>query len=183
MDILKDRITGLRARIFELDGHKDLFIKAQGLDESVQKIRVQIEKDATELKGLKDDMKDLKKKKAGIVATATVKLSETMSSVLPEGKAIIHIDENGKCFIGWLKAGDTKPRPYFGLSDGEKKAFNPALVHALKGNVNLIEAAEVDDKRLQVLIDKYGKSDVQTIFATCHTPQGINGDGWKVVEL
>jgi len=181
MEMLRDVITGIRVRINELNDNKDLFIKAQGLEEEVAKIQLKTVQNETALVTLKDEHRALQQQKNDIVRTSTGKLSEAMTAVLPDGEAVIDIDNNGKVFIGWKKEGDSSPRPYHGLSEGEKKTFNPALIRALKGNINIIEAAEVDRKRLENLLEKYRQDETQTIAATCHDYGQY--EGWKEVRL
>jgi hypothetical protein len=103
-----------------------------------------------------------------------------MDAVLPRGRSILRIEDDGALFIGWQD--QKKPVPYSGLSGGEKVAFDQALARALGATVLIVEAAEMDPARLSEALDRYGKTGLQVIVSSCHEPTTYPS-GWKAVRL
>jgi hypothetical protein len=176
----RDRITGLETALRDMRDKKEIFNKSQGLKESTEKIRgeaVQIREDiATE----KNNREALVNKKNAAVKTVLQAVTKKMDDVLPRGKAILKIDDDGGLFIGWQ--GEKKAVPYSGLSGGEKVSFDQALVRALGGTILIVEAAEMDPARLTEALDRYAKTGLQVIVSSCHEPDGYP-QGWKAVRL
>jgi hypothetical protein len=179
-EILLQLISGLRQRIETLRESERLFVKAQGIDEQIEKSRANITKLDADTSGLKEELSELKAQKIKAMTETAVALSARMNQILPEGKAIFNITEDGKVFFGWKIGKNVKP--YAGLSGGEQKVFDSALVYALGANIVIMEAAELDKNRLPAALSSLNKLDAQVICLTCHEPLGIPR-GWNVVRL
>jgi len=178
MDIglLKDTLSGLKTKGIELGEKRDLFVKAQGLNESIEKTRQEtgllvIKQDKT-----KEQIKEKIALKNEAVSKTASALEEKMAEILPYGKAVFKIDEDGSVFIGW------DDKPYSGLSGGEKVAFDGALCHALGSEFLIFEAAELDSENLPATMEMLSKISKQVIVNSCHEPKEVP-DGWNVVKL
>lgn len=179
--ILNDQITGLKAKLINLRRDKALFDKAKGLDEQTAKFQKEAEENRTAAskgKLLYDTL--ISKKNATITASLNT-IMDKMNDVLPAGKAVIQVTEDGDCFIGWVNGKVNIPYP--GLSGGEKVAFDTALVYALGGNILITEAAELDPERFAAALEKYEHTDLQCIIMSAHEPANMPPKGWQVVWL
>jgi hypothetical protein len=184
IELIKKQIEGLRAKKAELLEKQQVFLKVQGLDEELEKARVEIIDKQTTVEKLKEKLSDLKTQKANALEATFQALADKIGEVLPDGDAAFYIDEDGKLLIGW-KRGELYI-PYDGLSGAEKAVFDSALSHALLGEAEnkilVIEAAELDKKRLSVELKKLNELDSQVIILTCHEPEGIP-KGWNLIRL
>jgi len=186
IQMLEQQLEGLEAEGKKLREQEKLFYKAQGLEEQIAAARKEIDESETDLQAHKEDMSELKAKKINAITDTLVAMSTKMSDILPYGKAIIEIDES-KFRNGW-KMPKNKYVAYNGLSGGEKVLFEQALIYALLGDAKhkllIYEAAEVDKKRLQALLQHLAgaNSDTQIIVNTCHIPDEIP-EGWNGVDL
>jgi DNA repair exonuclease SbcCD ATPase subunit len=178
--LLKDQITGLTAKLENLRKDKSRFDKAKGYDESIAKFQKEAEAMREDAKKLKDVSEKLTAKKNAATTASLQTIMAKMNEVLPMGKAVITVSEDGDCFIGWHNGKVAIPYP--GLSGGEKVAFDTALVYALGGNILVTEAAELDDNRLADALTKYGQTNLQCIVMSAHEPAKIP-EGWEVVRL
>lgn len=179
--LLQDQITGLREKIKSLRNDKDLFIKVQGLQESEEKMRGEAKELREKTAFLKTSNKKLQEKKNGIVSSSIKSLANNITSLLPEGTAVIEVSESGDFFIGWQRNQETVV-PYSGLSGGEKVTFDAALASALKANLIICEFAELDSKRLTIALEKIAKTDFQVVALSAHDPEKVP-EGWEVVRL
>jgi hypothetical protein len=190
IQILEAQITGITARLKELRDHETLFNRAGGFDEAIERSladRVTAERD---IATVKKDLADLQAKKSEALKATTEALSGKMSQVLPEGKAVFEIGEDG-LNIGWMKGAPHHPELYFhpwaGLSGSERNCFDQALSFALLGDgekIILMELAESDTEHLGALLDHLAKNthqDTQIIACTWMRPRQV--EGWAVVEV
>jgi len=177
--MIEQQITGLKGKLVELQGQEKVFIEALGIDKSVAKIRVETDEMKANVATLKEEEDTLVVQKNAAVAETAKALSEEMSKILPLGSAVFRIDEDGNAFIGW-KNGHTVS--YEGLSGGEKVMFDAALCHALKANVIIQEAAELDREALLNNLAKTVDSKTQFIVSTCHPPKELAGK-WTVIGM
>ncbi len=176
----RDQITGLETSLQEMRKKKEIFNKAQGLNESTEKLSgevVQLRADIETEKGKRDGLVD---QKNAAVRTVLQQVAQKMDAVLPKGKAVLKIDDGGGLFIGWQDR--EKPVAYSGLSGGEKVAFDQALVKALGGTILIVEAAEMDGGRLFEALERYANTGLQVLVSTCHEPDKFPA-GWKAVRL
>jgi len=187
MDIqmLEQQVSGLIGKIAALRSDNALFLKAQGLDEQKEKAGKELSEVEVDLQNVKEELSELQGQKANALRVTAEALAAKMGEVLPEGRALFEIGEDG-VFIGWENQG--KRIPYPGLSGGQKVPFDQALSHALLGDaktkVLIYEAAEADRQHLDALIQHLTKSpeNVQVILNSCHRPGEIP-EGWQVVDM
>jgi len=180
--LLQDRIEGLKGRRDELRKDQSAFIKAQGMDEEALKLQNEAERYKLTAQKCKGIIAELIAKKTVAVRSTADAFSARMAAVLPEGKAIFTIDDDGNVFLGWQRA-DGQTIPYAGLSGGEKVTFDAALVASLKANVIIVEAAELDAEHLEAALEKYGEAEgVQVLVSTCYPPATVP-QGWEVIRV
>ena len=184
--LLEDQIRGLVARKSELEAKEKRFFKVQGLEESIEKARSDIETYEVDLQSHKEELAELNSKKIASLVKTTSAMADTMNKFLPEGSALIDV-ENG-VNIGWIKSGDKKPRPISALSGGERAIFNSALAYALLGDaehkVIICEAGEADDKNLNGLIKRInGQHPKAQVIVNCWHRPARKPKGWYMEEL
>jgi len=185
IEMLTQQVTGLQAKLTELRTGENLFHKAKGLDEEIEKARKDVTKIELDNQTVKEELAELRGQKAAALASTAEALSEKMSLVLPEGKALLEIGEDGSVWIGWELNGVR--RPHKGLSGGQRVLFNQALSFAMLGEgekILIVEAAELDDARLLVALEHLSRlpEDVQVVLSTCHVPP-LTPTEWSVVEV
>lgn len=182
MNEIQDLITGLEGKLKVLQGDKEIFIRAQGMDIEAEKLRVEGQRTADQVADLKVQVSEKQSGKRKAIAPVVEGISKAMNSFLAVGSATLEILEDGSFFIGWVnEAGQTVP--YSGLSGGEKVAFDAALAKSLGATVLCVEAAESDEMNLQALLEKYKASDIeQVIVSTCHGPAVVSA-GWEVAHV
>lgn len=187
IELLKQNIAGLESRIATMEAQQQLFLKVQGIDETIEKSKVEAVDLEKETEELKTAIADLKQKKRESLAATMDALALKMSEVMPIGKAVFDISEDGKVFIG-LET-NIGVVPHAGLSGGQKSAFDQALAYALLGNgekVIVIEAAEMDRKRLEMTLDAIevnADDKTQYIVNTWVDLKTTITDKWNIVRL
>lgn len=176
--LIQNQIDGLTEKGKNLRKQEALFLRAQGLEEQAEKIRVEMGDKDEELQALKEELAELKAKKSELVITTAADLADKMGDVLPRGKAIFYIDE-GAVFLGWAQESSASITPYNGLSGGEKAEFDAALAYALGANILVVEAGEMDGPNLQAMVEKLNGLDVQVLVNSWHAPETLP-DGWNI---
>jgi hypothetical protein len=179
--LLEDQIVGMKQRLILLRRDKEAFIKAQGMAEEAEKLRAEALKKRDEVALLKTSNAALITKKNAAMAKSLSGMIAKLTKVLPNGKPIVDVKEDGDVFIGWQKEGK-QPVSYSSLSGGERVIFDAAMAHALNANIIISEFAEIDDDQLVKALDRFGKMDVQVIGSTCHPPKTV-GNPWEVITL
>ena len=182
IQLLEDQLTGIEAKGKTLRAEEAQHLKAQGLDESIEKAKGKLRSDEVDNINFKETMAELKAKKAKSISEACIAMQKKMTKLLPGGMAVIHIDDDGVLLIGWLKEGAKAPVAYHSLSGGEKAIFEAALVHALEADLVIIEGAEMDDNNLNEALIKLSGLKAQVLLNTCHAPAEVP-KGWEVVQL
>ncbi len=178
IQIIKDQLLGFEQKGKELRDQEKLFHKAQGLDESAEKARAEGAELEYDLEPMKEDLADLKQKKAEAVASSMDALKSRIDEILPQGKAVFDVSDG--VFFGWSING--KVHPFHGLSGGERVIFEGALAHALEADVIIVEAAEIDGKNLVSMLEGLLKIDKQIFVNTCYAPEKLPA-GWTVSNL
>lgn len=205
--ILENQIQGLEAKLKKLQANEKLFIKAQGIDETIAKSQKEIAEHETETHDLKEQIAEKKAAKAAALKPTGEALAEKMKMVLSRGAVVFDISE-GSVFLGW-KLGD-KVTPYAGLSGGQKMEFDPAFSKAMLGDgpkLIVTEAAEINYDNIMKNAERIRSSamdDEQFIINFCHVElfshigdpcvycaENHDGglcpsrlpDGWNVVKL
>jgi len=188
LQMLKDRVTGLTEKIKSLRLSSDQLNRLAGLETEEMQVRKELSESDATIQALKEDISELQSKKAKSVGKSAKGLADTMSKILPTGEALFQITPDETVFIGW-KLADGQVTPYHGLSGGQRIAFDMALAYALlsraKTKILIMEAAEVDDTNLSLMLNHMTKNateDMQIIINTCHEPSSIP-DGWAVTRL
>lgn len=170
-----DRILGLEQSIHDLRGQEALFLKAQGMDEQATKAFQDAEKIKADLDTAKSDLKAKLTARAEALSKTAEAMARAMGDILPGGKGVFDIDPDGKVLIGWTRCGVTTP--YAGLSGGQKVIFDAALAHAMRAEIIIIEAAEMDDQAMarafKHIVEK--NPTAQIIVNTCHEVDAVEG--------
>lgn len=164
--IIKDQIGGLKNRLSQLRATEKIFIRAQGIDEQVERTRGEVEKLGIDIQSDKETLSEMKAKKNDLIKGISQKAEAAIAKHLAYGEPSVII-EDGHVDIGWIIDG--KRRPAAGLSGGERVAFDTAMAAALGADVIVVEAAELDDDSLIKLLAKLSESRAQTIVSTCHS--------------
>lgn len=185
IQLLKDQISGLEAKLSALRSDHDLLKKAQGLHEQAAKAGAEKIALAEENLKIKADIKDLLTRKREAIQPTLSALSQQMSTILPEGEGRIEISDDGEVWIGWIRP-DGAHIPMDGLSGGQRVPFECALGYALLGQgsnkILILEGAELDPIHLQKLVDHLALTapdDIQVILNTCHAPASVP-QSWKM---
>ena len=185
IQILEAQITGITAKLKELRDQEALFNRAGGLNEAIQRALADRVSAERAIVTVKNDLAELQDRKAESLKATTETLGAKMSEVLPAGKGLFEITDDG-LFIGWEKPGGQRI-PWSGLSGGERNPFDQALSYALLGDgekVILMELAESDLEHLEALLDHlrdHTAKDTQIVACTWLRPREV--DGWTVVEI
>ena len=183
--ILIQQRDGLKGAINDAREAERILIKANTLAEQVEKARVDRDPFEKRITEIKEEKAKLKTQKTTSLSGVAAKLQGEITKLLPDGEAVLRIDEEG-IFIGLKRDG--KVTPYLSLSGGERAFFDAALANALLGDsLNKIiigEMAEVDADKMSTLLKEITEihPDVQFIFNSCHAPKEIP-DNWKVEVL
>ena len=185
--ILEQQVSGLEARLKSLRGELALYNQAKGLEEVIEAQRAKAakaRKDLTEAKAL---LERLKGQKAQAVAKTCEALAGVMGQILPEGEAVMRIEDDGAVTLAW-KRPDGRTIPHAGLSGGQRVLFDAALAHALLGDakhrVLILEAAELDEAHLTLALEHMAATNpgTQIVCNSCHRPESVP-DGWDVVVV
>ncbi len=186
--LMEDHVRGLEAALRELRAKENLFHKAKGLAEEMEKIGKEIQEVEVELQADKEELAELQGQKVAAMQSVAEALASKISEVLPEGRTLLDITDDG-FFLGFEKP-DGKRVPYAGLSGGQKALFDQALCYALLGEgghkVLIIEGAELDLPHLTALLEHLPKTirpDTQVILNTYQRPVLPAPVEWNVVEV
>jgi len=188
---LEQQLQGLKARKLELEANEKIFIKVQGLTESMEKTRAEIGGLEDDNTPAKESLSELEYKRAQLIKKPLMIMQESMDSVMPEGKsAIIEITDENEVKFGILSTGPDGVvfSPHAGLSGSEQVMFDQALTFALMKNSDHVilcyEAAEIDDNGLVELIKSlHDQKGAQIIVNSCHNPDVTFSKEWNTVQL
>lgn len=162
ISILENQLEGLEANGKDLRAKEALFIKAQGLDESIQRTIKDRDIIKTDLEKTKKDLKTLQDKKKKAVSSITEKICKSVDEFLPIGKSFFDIDDS--ISFGWEYDGIKQS--YNSLSGGQKQQFDPALENMLGSNIMIIEAGEIDKNHLTSLLEDLSGNEKQVFVST-----------------
>lgn len=184
--IIEQQIQGLIEKGKELRKKERIFLKASGIEESIEKYKQEVVTLESDIEAKKEELAELKAQKAEAVRNTLIAMQDKITELLPVGDGVAHITDDGSFILGWLKPGKALV-PYEGLSGGEKVIFGNALGGALLSKATnkmlIMECAEIDDenlsKQLKVLEKVKG---TQTILNTCHRPKAIP-KAFNLIEL
>ena len=182
------RIAGLEGNIKELRAKRDVLIRASTLQEQIDKFNKAAGDIETKLDQSKTrrGAKESKRREAARLLCGNI--TKVMNTVLPEGEAWMDIDDAGKVDLGWKLPGQEQPVHWQSLSGGQAMAWSQALALALFGDASgrllILEAGEIDTKRLDALLERLlsEEVDAQVIVNTCH---GLSEfpEGWQTIRL
>jgi transposase len=185
--ILENQVSGLDQRLRDLRGELALFQKAKGLDEAAEAERTKADESRRAQVEVKATLEGLKGQKAQAVAKTCKELGEAMGHILPEGEAVLRIEDDGSVFLG-QKMPDGRTVPHAGLSGGQRVLYDAALANALLGKAPhrllILEAAELDPERLTQALEHMAASNpgASIVVNSCHAPAAVPA-GWDVVEM
>lgn len=184
--LLEQQISGLSARLVELRAARDLHVRLQGIEEESAKVGLEMAETEVELQSLKEEVADLKARKAEETGRLTGQLTARMDHIVSSGISIFEISDSG-VFIGAQRA-DGSRIPYQALSGGQKVIFQQALIYALMGDgpkCLIVEAAELDQPNLDRLLAVLEAlhDEVQCLVLTCHSPSKPAGPEWNVIHI
>ena len=177
--MMQDQIDGLIAKGQGLRKNEAVFLKIQGINETIETTnqeRATIKKDLVKAK---KDKQDLIKKKNDAVADSAKKIVEKLNAILPVGNAVFDCVDG--LVIGW-EDEDGKTTPYNGLSGCQKQIFDTALAHVLDADIIVLEAAELDSDHMAAALEDLAKVEKQVIINTCH-PVGNVPSPFVKIEL
>jgi len=185
--IIEDQIEGLIGKGKGLREQQRLFDKSSGIVELIEKSKQDMVNLENDVATKREDLSELKAQKADAVRDTLISMQDKISELLPEGEGVVHLEDDGKFIVGWLKPG--KPLvPYEGLSGGERVIFGNALANALLGGAAnkmiIMEVAEIDDENLekQLKVLEKADADTQILVCTCHAPKNIPAS-FNIIEL
>lgn len=178
--IIEDSITGMIAKGENLRKDEAVFLKIQGINETIVKTEVARDENVDLLAAERKNKKALLLKKHVAVSDSANKIIDKLNEVLPESNAVFGCTEG---LVMGMRNPDGTVTAYNGLSGGQLQAFNAALSNVLDANILIIEAAEIDDQRLSGLLEDLVGSDKQVIVNTCHASYCAIPEKFQVVEL
>lgn len=178
ISLLENQLEGLEQNGKDFRAKEALFIKVQGLDESIQKTvkaRTNLEKD---LKKTKANLKILQDRKKKAVSSITKKICEKLDEFLPVDKSFFDINDG--LLFGWEY--DNTKQSYNALSGGQKAIFDSAMESMLGSNVVIVEAGEIDKGHLASLLEDLSGNKKQ-IFVSTWFDDIVVPDGFDVVRI
>lgn len=187
LQIMEQRVSGLRTRLDALRADERLFQRAAGLRTQLEKDRAAVVELASALEAEKKMLDDLRNKKAAAMQATATAVARKMGHMLPYGQAVFSVGDDGDVVLGWEIPGHGFVA-HGGLSGGQRVIFDGALAYALvpqgqKNPVILIEGAELGQE-IGLLLESVATSNVDTqiIACTCHELTSIS-DGWTAVHV
>ncbi len=145
LDTLKAQLVGIVFQGEEVAVDIEAFIKVSGIKEQKAKLDMLISDLEASQETVKENLKVAAFDKSKAMAPVMKGVGDAITGALPEGTGVFEITEDKKVVIGWKINGKTKQ--YKGLSGGEEKAYNSALLNALGCEIIYQESAEMDDER------------------------------------
>ena len=188
----KSHIDGLKSAIAEKNKKQAGLLKLQGLDDEILKGQKEIVTIDEKLVTTKNELAALRANKEASVSEILDQIRERIDKLLPHGKSVISLTDDGQIIIGWdtMPYGKSMFVRYEGLSGAQQKIFDQALSYArLAGRTGILiyEAAEVDKENLQLLLERLKNTGFQVIINTWYQPP-VKGFSkilkyWNVIKL
>ena len=176
--IMQDQITGMIEKGKLLRADEKIFIKTQGIEETIIKNQNDAAKEKTDLETEKETLKGLKTKKTKAVSASAKKIIDKMNEVLPLKNAVFDCVDG---LVMGMQDGDTVLR-FNSLSGGQEHEMKAALNNVLGANIIVVEGAELDSERMAAVLEDLVNVDKQIIINTCHPIDSVP-DVFDVVEL
>ena len=177
-------LQGMDARLGEIAGTVRALNRIDAVEAQIETAKVEVVTAGEEEDKAADDLADAKEVVSAMVNDAVQTLATRSSEILPEGALGLE-DDGRKLHITWIRS-ERKPVSRHTLSGGEQKVFDGALGYAICPEAPvIIEAAEIDNKILPKLMEKWAASDIaQMIVLTCHGDEVITSDTtWNVIQV
>jgi len=176
--IMIDQISGMVVKGTALRDDEKIFIKAQGISETIIKSQNDVAQERSDLEAEKENLKSLKAKKTKAVSGSAKKIIAKMNEVLPLKNAVFD------CVDGLIMGMDDNGTTlrFNSLSGGQEHEMKAALNNVLCANILVIEGAELDHDRMAALLEDLVDIDKQILINTCHDT-GPVPVGFNVVEL
>lgn len=187
-EMIKEQMNALEDHRKQLRDNEGVFLKVSGISESIEQYRTEIARLESGHEAKKEELAEIKAQKSDAVKNTLVLVQDRITELLPEGKGVVRIEDDGSFFVGW-EFPDKNPIPYDGLSGGQKVVFGRALSKALMGdaeNIILVyEAAEVDPPNLISMLERIvtvTNENTQVIVNTWFAPEEIPA-GWNLIDF
>lgn len=187
LQIMEQRVSGMRARLETLRVEERLFQRAAGLRTQQEKDHASVLEMTASLEAEKKTLEDLHAQKAQAMQATATAIARKMEQMLPYGRAVFSVDDDGDVMLGWEIPGHGLVS-YGGLSGGQRVLFDGALAHALlrqdrKNPIILVEGAELGQE-IDLLLDSVSRANVgtQIIACTCHELDSVS-EGWTAVQV
>lgn len=167
----KTHLNALNTAIRDLQVKQAKLLKLQGLDDEILKQQEMMEKINGDLETANNTLKSLRSRKEKHISESMDKLRQRIDYLLPSGKCIVEIIEDGKIVIGWEIEGIFVR--YGGLSEAQKTIFDQALSYAIMDGKNgflIYEAATIDKDNLKLLLDRLLDVKFQVNVNTWYNP-------------
>jgi len=177
-----DQLNALTEKITAAESMIEPLTEARALSDAAEKARMTVqtltEKQDAELEKLREAEQGL----FALVDAANEQLCVRSTEVLPYGGLVM--ETSGKDLNILWDMGEGKLVRRHTLSGGEKAVFDAAVGHALSPNACVvIEAAEVDDEHIIMLLENLATHPFQVIVLTCHKPPYDPSDSWNVIKM
>jgi DNA repair exonuclease SbcCD ATPase subunit len=173
--------NGLIKRRDEIEKKVNDLEKIDTLNCEVKKAQIEADAANEAEKKAKEDLSIVLEEQANIVRDASKTLSERSRHVLPFGELML-TDDGINIDIVW-KMNDKKTVSRTSLSGGEQAIFDCSLGHALAPTALVaIEGAEMDDDRIQDVMNNLLEHEFQAVIMTCHAPDSVP-DGWTHIKM
>jgi len=188
-EMIKEQINALEENRSGLKENERIFLRVSGISESIEQYRAEIARLESGHEAKKEELADIKAQKSDAVRNTLVHVQDRITELLPEGKGVVRIEDDGSFFVGWEFLPDKMAIPYDGLSGGQKVVFGRALSKALMGDATnailVYEAAEVDPPNLISMLERIvtvTNENTQVIVNTWFTPEEIP-TGWNLIDF
>lgn len=186
-EIIQQQIDGMISRGTELRKTEALFLKVQGIDETIINTQNERQLDEWALELEKENLKKLKSKKTKAVSAAAEKIESKMNEILPMKNAVFQATDG---LIMGIREENGNILRYNSLSGAQEHEMNAALSNVLGANILVIEGAEIDHVRTAAMLEDLAGSDKQVLFNTCLPPRSddwpnsyIVPDGFELIVL
>ena len=188
-EMIKEQINALEENRSGLKENERIFLRVSGISESIEQYRAEIARLESGHEAKKEELADIKAQKSDAVRNTLVHVQDRITELLPEGKGVVRIEDDGSFFVGWEFLPDKMAIPYDGLSGGQKVVFGRALSKALMGDATnailVYEAAEVDPPNLISMLERIvtvTNENTQVIVNTWFAPEEIP-TGWNLIDF
>lgn len=182
---LNYQLDGLRNRLDELKRIEAVLLKHQGIQEQVDQKRKECSDFSEEICDIQDQIKEIEEQRRKSVGKTKDTIENRMNSILPDKNAVVDFKEDGGLVMGLhFPMGEERfIVEYSALSGGQKVMFDAAIQVAMGCSTVVIEAAELDNENLKVMLNSLKEMDLQVIVNTCHEVPDESQSDWQVEHI